>query len=194
MHPYHIGADHEYQIRYLDRIYPNAPTLIHPRAVGLTAAFNAHVDRIFTNYAILCDRMPFAPEILEKVVAMFVERAGAMAVDLQLNEEQREQKMVSFEHDLGELAKAYRHTGGTTDYFWRPGGTEASQAQHAPKGREAGPWLENEGPTYADFIVGAWLMMFETSMTPETWLRVKAFQGGLWGRVVDALRGWSEIK
>lgn len=128
-------------------------------------------------------------------MAIFVERAGSMATNLQLTGEQREQKMISFEQDLGELAKAYRHTGGTTDYLWRAGGTDKAQSQHAPAGRnEAGPWLEDEGPTYADFIVGAWLKMFETSMTPETWARVRAFQGGLWGRVVDSLQKWTEIK
>lgn len=101
--------------------------------------------------------------------------------------------MVSFAADLGELAKSYAHTGGTTDYFWREGGTNEEQRQRA--GREkTGPFLDGNGPVYADFIVGAWLKMMEAAMEEKNWQRVRTWQGGLWGRVVDALSKWSEVK
>ena len=55
-------------------------------------------------------------------------------------------------------------------------------------------FLDGDEPVYADFIVGAWLKMFEASLESEDWRRVRAWQDGLWGRVVDALNEWSEIK
>jgi glutathione S-transferase len=180
---------------YLDSAYPEAPKLFRSHATGLTAAFNAHVDGLFTKYAILNDQMPFDPRCLDKVMAMFTKRAESMSVDLQLNSDQREKMFLSFEADLGELAKAYRHTGGTTDYFWRTGGTQQEQSQRPPADREqAGPFLDGNEPAYADFIVGAWLKAIEASMKPEDWQRLRSWQDGLWGRVVDALDKWSEIK
>lgn len=117
-----------------------------------------------------------------------------MSVDLQLSDEQREAMFISFENDLGELAKAYRHTGGTTDYFWRAGGTDKAQQQQPPAGHnKAGPWLDDEGPSYADFVVGAWLKMFQAAMKPGGWDRLRGFQDGLWGRIVDALEPYSRI-
>lgn len=183
---------------YLDEAYPDTPRLFRPFATGLTAALNAHMDGVFTKYAILCTQMPFDPRVQEAVGAMFASRMGGLKVEtLQLTAEQQEEKMVEFEASLGELAKAYRHTGGTTDYFWRAGGTEKSQSQNAPAGREgaeASPFLDGDEPVYADFIIGAWLKMFEAAMKPEDFQRVRSWQNGLWGRVVDALGKWSEIK
>jgi glutathione S-transferase len=180
---------------YLDEAYPDAPRLFRPYTTGLIATFNQHIDGLFTKYAILCSQMPFDPRCLDKVLAMFAKRANAMKVDLQLGPEQIEEKFVQFEADLGELAKAYKHTGGTTDYFWRAGGTEKTQSQRPPAGREeGGPFLDGDEPAYADIIVGAWLKMFETAMKPEDWKRVRSWQGGHWGRLVDALSKWAEIK
>lgn len=179
--------------QYLDEAYPSADsTLIRQYTTGLTAAFNAHIDGIFTKYAILCSKMPFDPSVADKVKEIFASRAGAMAVDLQIDDAKLEGMMVAFEASLGELAKAYRHTGGTTDYFWRQGGTDEKQKQ---RGREqVGPWLDGDTPCYSDFIVGAWLKMFEASMTKQNWERVRGWQGGLWGRIVDGLGKWSEMK
>lgn len=182
-------------MQYLDKAYPDAPTLIRPGTTGLTAAFSQYIDGLFTKYAILCTEMPFAPEVADKVKAMFAKRAGAMSVDLSLGDEQREQMMQQYEASLGELAKAYRHTGGTTDYWWRAGGTADAQRQRPPPGREqGGPFLDGDEPCYSDFIVGAWLKMSEAAMKPEDWQRVRTWQGGLWGRVVDGLSKWSAIK
>lgn len=183
---------------YLDSAYPDTPRLFRPHATGLTAALNAHVDGLFTKYAILCSAMPFDPRIQEAVGAMFASRMGGLKIEtLQLNDEQREKKFVEFEADLGELAKSYRHTGGTTDYFWRAGGTEKTQSQKPPPGREASegsPFLDGDEPAYADFIVGAWLKMFEAAMEAEDFQRVRLWQDGHWAKVVDALGKWSEIK
>lgn len=182
--------------QYLDSAYPDGPRLIHPHTTGLTAAFNARVDGIFTKYAILCSQMPFDPAVEDAVKAIFAKRASAMSVDMAaFGGEQREQLLLQMEADLGELAKAYSHTGGTTDYFWRTGGTEKSQSQRPPPGRESAKvFLDGDEPAYADLIVAAWLKMFEAAMPAEDWQRVRGFQSGRWGRLVDALRRCSDIK
>ncbi|WPG98797.1 Hypothetical protein R9X50_00159300 [Acrodontium crateriforme] len=180
---------------YLDKQYPDRPTLIQPSAIGLTAAFNAQIDGIFTKYVTLANQMPFDPAIAEKIGAIFAKRAGAASLkDMQITSgAQREEQMVAFEAALGELSKAYWHTGGTTDYFWKA--TDPKQAQRPPENRkQAGPFLDGDHPTYADCIVGAWLKMLEASMPSEDWARVRLWQGGLWARIVDGLGNLSEIK
>lgn len=178
---------------YLDSTYPNAPRLFRPNTVGLTAAFNAQVDGIFTKHVSLIDRMPFDPSVQETVNKMFADRHASSPPDPSLfTPEGRKSLWLSFEAALGELAKSYRHTGGTTDYFWSPTGTAEEQRQ---RGREdVGPFLDGDEPVYADFIVGAWLNMMRESMEKKNWERIRSWQGGLWGRVVDALGQWSEMK
>ena len=180
--------------QYLDSAYPGRNMLFRPNTVGLTAAHNAHMDGLFTKFALLCSNMPFDPAVQDEVNAIFAKRAGAMNVSMSgFSDEQRKAMMGSFEAALGELAKSYKHTGGTTDYFWLPKGTDEKQKQRGLSG-EPGPWLDGSEPVYADFIVGAWLKMFEASMPEEGWKLVREWQGGLWGRVVDSLGPWSEIK
>jgi glutathione S-transferase len=181
---------------YLDHAYPDHPTLLRPMTTGLTAGWNQHVDGLFTKFTIFCGDMPFDPEVAPKVGEMFAKRAENIKyVNLDPTSEDKEAKMKEFANSLGELAKAYKHTGGTTDYFWLDAGTNKAQAQHAPNGREqASVWLDGDQPAYADFIVGAWLKMFEASMPKQQWEMVRSWQDGLWGRIVDALDEWATIK
>lgn len=174
---------------HLDRVYPEAPLLFRPSTVGLTAAFNAQVDGIFTKYVGLADRMP----ITDAAKAVFVKRFGlAQWSDLRMDEAKRPKLFEEFEAALGELAKAYNHTGGTTDYVWRPTGTDPAQRQRPPPGlNQAGPFLDGDEPVYSDFIVGAWLSMMKASMRPEDWKRLRSWQGGLWARVLQGLEKWS---
>ncbi|QIX02266.1 hypothetical protein AMS68_007783 [Peltaster fructicola] len=181
---------------YLDNAYPDHHRLIQPHTTGLVAAFNAHVDGLFTKYSILCT-MPFDPAVLPTIVAIFMKRVAAMGkTSLALTPEQREQMFKDFEANLGELAKAYRHTGGTTDWSWRPQGTDVTaHGQRPPPGREeAGVYLDGEEPGYPDFIVGAWLKMMQECLPSEDWQRLRSWQQGLWGRIVDALEPWTEMK
>jgi glutathione S-transferase len=186
-----IGDTFEIAV-YLDNAYSDAPKLFRPNTIGLTAAFNAQIDTLFTPFSALCSKMPFREP--EPALDVFVKRLGVSCWDdLQLSEEQKKAIWVTMENGLGELAKAYSHMGGTTDHFLRPSGTAKEQAQKAGR-REAGPFLDGDGPAYADFIVGAWLKMLQMSMEPDDWERVRGMQDGLWGRVVDALERWAEIK
>ncbi|KAF2161907.1 hypothetical protein M409DRAFT_69437 [Zasmidium cellare ATCC 36951] len=181
-------------VLYLDRAYPDSPKLLRPYTAGLTAAFNAHMDEVFTKHLGLCTRTSFDPAVVEEVMAMFAKRFGVSSLaDMQLSNEQREDMFVSFEVALGELTKAYNHTGGTADRVWRTTGTAKEQTQRS--GREsAGLFLDGEEPAYADFIVGAWLKHFEADMVPKDWERVCSWQDGRWGKMVAALDQWSEMK
>lgn len=119
---------------------------------------------------------------------MFARRFGVESLDdMKLKEEQRPPILASFEAALGELAKSYKHTGGTTDHTWTPTGTDPKFAQSGKKEDEVGPWLDGDEPVYADLIVGAWLKMFESCMRKTEWNMVRSWQGGLWGRIIDAL-------
>lgn len=188
-----IGDSFEIAL-YLDKTYTSSPTLIAAGTTGLTAAFNAHVDGLFTKYVVLADRIPMPPRVADKVKDIFAKRAEVAGfADMQLDATGREALLRQFEHALGELAKAYRHVGGTTDYFWLPAGTAAAQSQNAGRG-QPGPYLEENGPVYADLIVGAWLAMMSECMRPKEWQMLKSWQDGFWGRLHDALSALRMIK
>ena len=109
-----------------------------------------------------------------------------------LGPEAREAMLVQLEAALAELAKAYKHMGGTTDWFWRPSGTAKAQSQR-PGREQSGTWLDGEQPVYADFVVGAWLKMLEAGLPAAEWQRVWSCQGGFWGQLVDALSKWTAM-
>lgn len=186
-----IGDSFEIAL-YLDRAYPDSPRLFKPSTVGLTAAFNAQVDGIFTKHVAICDQMP----ITDAAKQVFVQRTGVSKFeDLKLEDDKRAKMFEEFEAVLGELAKAYSHTGGTTDWVWKPGGTDPAQKQRPPPElKQVGPFLDGDEPVYSDFIVGAWLSMVKACTQPEDWERISSWQGGLWKRVVDGLEEWSEMK
>jgi glutathione S-transferase len=178
---------------HLDRTYPAGPQLFRPGTVGLTAALNARVDEMFTKYVALSDNMPFPKESEEKIYGMFSSRFGLSSLDeMAMSAEAREALFVGFENALGEFAKAYRHVGGTTDTVWRATGTATAQAQKQGR-EEVGPYLDGDEPVYADLIVGAWLAMAATCMSEEDWKRVRSWDGGLWGRIHDALEPLREM-
>jgi len=179
---------------HLDKTYPTAPQLFRPGTVGLTAAFNNRVDELFTKHVALSSVMPFPETSQERINSMFAARFGLTNLDeMALSAEAREALFVSFENALGEFAKAYRHTGGTTDTVWRATGTATAQAQKQGR-EEVGPYLDGEEPAYADFIVGAWLNMAAVCMSAEDWERVRSWHGGLWGRIHDALGPLREMR
>jgi glutathione S-transferase len=180
---------------YLDKTYPDRPTLFKPHTTGLTALLNSQMDTLFTKHLAVVHEMVFPPESKDACYAIFAKRAGAKSYsDLQPSAEQREAVFVQFEAALDELLKGFRHTGGTTDHFWRaPGAKETTNLQRGPKKR--GIWLDDgEEPAYSDFIIGAWLKCLEVNMREEDWRRIRGWNEGFWGRYVDALEKWAEIK
>lgn len=122
--------------------------------------------------------MSFDPRIADTDKGMFVERFGAKSFDdMQKKDNEREPTLAAFEAGLGDLSKAYRHTGGTTDHLWRANGTDTTLAQRGEGKGDVEPWLDEQRPAYADVIVGAWLKMMEACMREEEWQRVRTWQG-----------------
>jgi hypothetical protein len=206
----HIGDSFEIAL-YLDRKVASQENseegrrLFRPSTTGLTASFNARVDAIFTQHvALIAANMPFPEESKTKIYQIFASRARLMPINPPNNPSPSSAPgndsapWKSFQNSLSELAKSYSHVGGTTDSVWRSGGTAEEQKQrNGREGQPQGPWLdgkEGEEPVYADFIVGGWLAMAEACMGAEDWERVRAWDGGLWGRVHDALGPWREMK
>jgi glutathione S-transferase len=126
------------------------------------ASFNVNVDAAFTAHVILmAHRMPFDPATEEASKAEFVRRAGVSSWDdFAVGGEVRENIIASFERMLGGLAKLFT----------------ASE----------GPFI-GETACYADFIVGAWLVMASRTLPEGEWEAVKGWHGGVFGRLFDAL-------
>lgn len=130
----------------------------------------------------------------EEIKQLFCRRWGVDSFEqLKISNEERDKLMVSFERALGELIKAYRHVGGTTDSFIRPEGTGEAEKQISQR-QDGWLWLDGKEPVYADFIVGAWLSMCSSSMRPQDWEKLRSWQSGFWGKLHDALEPWREMK
>lgn len=84
--------------QYLDSTYPSkeGKNLFRPETIGLVAAHNAHIDGIFTKYALLCSKMPFDPSVASKVGEMFAKRAAYMGKDMSVSEERRQAMFIAF--------------------------------------------------------------------------------------------------
>ncbi|KAI0599965.1 hypothetical protein F4775DRAFT_599816 [Biscogniauxia sp. FL1348] len=153
---------------YLDGAYPD-PLLLRPGTAGLARAFNAYVDGIFTAAVPLFSHgMPLNPATAAATRAEFCRRAGVDDWDaLGVRGEPRGQMLAALEKALEGLAAAYERTEGT--------------------------FLEGgDAPTYADFIVGGWLVTLQVCCAE--WEQVRSWQGGIWGRLHDALEPYREVK
>jgi len=152
---------------YLDKTYPNGPTLLPDDTIGLHASFNKQVDEMFSQYAGLLS-IPFNPATAEISKALYVERFKVKSwEDLLLSEEARVNMLTAFEKALGEFSKVF-------------------------KKKEEGPFLEGKKVTYADLIVGGWLQMLQNAL--KEWDQVKEWQGGMWVRLLEALQVYAAAK
>ncbi|KAH9890216.1 hypothetical protein F4778DRAFT_377330 [Xylariomycetidae sp. FL2044] len=143
---------------YLDEKYPETPRLFR-HSIGIYAAFNAHMDSVFTTGAILY-RLPFNPETADRVKAEFCRRFKAKSWDeLTVTGQARREALEAFEVALGGASKYFRFSDG--------------------------PFIGGKEPDYADIIIGGWLMSFSEAV-PE-WEEIRTWHGGLWGRLHDAL-------
>ena len=153
---------------YLDNIYPNSPTLVPPRTIGLQKAFNIQVDAIFTNHVLLTTHgMPLNPETAEMTKKTFMDRFGAKSWDdFAVTGEARVKMLASFETALGDLAKIYKQTENI--------------------------FLDGESPCYGDLIVGGWLAMVKET-TPE-WNDIRTWHNGFLGKLYDALAQYAIVR
>ena len=148
------------------------PLLFPPNSLALHRTFNAHVDALFSiNGALLAGYyMPLDPATAEASRAAFARRYGLSRwedLEIPLGSEERKKKLAVFEAALG---------SGLAVWFVR---------------QDEGPFLEGRTPMYADLIVGGWLQMMRNCL-PE-WKELRAWHGGLWGRLHDALEQWAEV-
>lgn len=154
---------------YLDKAYPNGPTLLPPSTIGLTKAFNIQIDAIFTNHVLLCCHgIPYNPASFEETKKAFLFRARMEKwEDMKCEGEDRVRKLESLKTALGEMVKIYR-TGG--------------------------PFLEGESPAYPDLIVGAWLQFYKATLVAKEWEDLLTWHDGLWAKIHLALEKYAEVK
>jgi len=171
---------------YLQKQYPEANDLFPPQSLDYVynpeteiliplsqcddgeypqyARFNMNVDAAFTSHVMLMAHgMPFDPATAEACKAEFVRRAGVSCWDdFAVGGEVREKIVASFESMLGGLAKLFENTDG--------------------------PFILGHRASYADLIVGAWLMLSSRTLPAEEWELVRGWHGGVFGRLFDALQ------
>ncbi|KAM0268522.1 hypothetical protein ACHAQH_009974 [Verticillium albo-atrum] len=137
------------------------------------AKFNVHIDGVFTAHTQLTTvGFPFDPANEEATKAIFVDRAKPYLSkweDFALEGEARAKMMESFDKALGGLAEMFVRDS-------------------------SGPFLLGTKASYADFIVGSWLRMFEVTLPQGEWEQVKGWHGGVFGRLHDALEVYAEVK
>ncbi|KAJ5129689.1 glutathione S-transferase-like protein ustS [Penicillium bovifimosum] len=175
---------------YLQRTYPDSGADLFPAqkldyvfncgpaAIPLTecreseypeyAKFNVNVDAAFTAHVLLAiGRFPFDPATAEVSKAEFVRRAGLSRwEDFNVTGEAREKVKESFREALGGLAKIFK---------------------------DGGPFVLGNRASYADLIIGGWLRMFHSTMPEGEWEEVRAWHGGLFGRLYDALEVYAKV-
>lgn len=166
---------------HLDRAHPTDPPLLPAGTVGLHRAFNAHADRVFTAHvALAAHGMPLDPATAKVTQDEFCRRAGRPPgcwEELVPHGAARAEMLASFEGALGELAALWTARGG---------GEQGKGASSS-----SSPFLEGgKVPMYADLIVGAWLQMMRVCL-PE-WETLRGWNGGLWGRLNDALERYAQ--
>ncbi|KAI5920684.1 hypothetical protein F4810DRAFT_713222 [Camillea tinctor] len=155
---------------YLDSTYPDRSEnetqrrllLFPPGAQALSKAFNTYVDGLFTAAVpLFAHGMPLNPDTAAATKAEMCRRLGLRDwEEAGVRGEARGKMLRALEGSLEGLAEAYRRTKG--------------------------PFLEGGlEPSYADFVVGAWLVTF--SICCPEWEALRGWQGGVWGRLHDAL-------
>lgn len=118
--------------------------------------------------ALTLDGMPLDPATRDVSRAEFCRRAGrARWEELCVVGEARAALLRSFEAALGGLAGCFVR-------------------------RDEGPFLEGAVLMYADLIVGGWLLMMKVCLPESEWEMLREWDGGLWGRLVDALGEYAD--
>ena len=154
-----------YESPYKDAITIAPLTTIQNPKHEAYARFNVNVDATFTAHVgLVAEYMPFNPASADAVRATFAKRAHlASWDDLRVRGEARERLRAAFKEGLAPLAEFYAVNDG-------------------------GPFLEGERATYADMIVGGWLNMVACTMPASEWEDFRAWHGGVFGRLHDALQ------
>lgn len=132
--------------------------------------FNLSADTLFTTFAsLVAGGVPLDPATADEVGAEFARRAGvAPGQAFVLDGPARQAVLDGFEAALGGLAELYAGNAG-------------------------GPFIMGGQVSYADFIVGAWLRMYCVALPRGEWEQLRAWHGGAFGRLHDALDAYAQI-
>ncbi|KAF1837170.1 glutathione S-transferas-like protein [Decorospora gaudefroyi] len=155
---------------WLDEQYSDSGIRLFPEhSIGVHRAFNTHVDALFTRHVVLCFAgMPFNPATAEASKMEFCRRSGLKSYeDFIITGEARKRMLDAFEKEMEEFGKLYVFG-------------------------ERGPFLEGDKVSYADFVVGGWLKFLQVTLAE--WDMVCGWQGGRWGRLIEALGRWADVK
>lgn len=135
------------------------------------AKFNRNVDAVFSaGAALMGSGMPFADDRVADIQAEFSRRAGNIPW---------EKMMVPVEARKGILASLNEALEPLAVLFKRD---------------PSGPFLLGKRASHADFIVGGWLRMQSVTMPPDEWAQIRGWHGGVFGKLHDALRPFSQVK
>ncbi|KXJ86046.1 hypothetical protein Micbo1qcDRAFT_168860 [Microdochium bolleyi] len=133
------------------------------------ARFNREVDLAFTTHVGLMGQ--FIPLDSEASRQVFLDRAGLTSWEqIGLPGDVRKEMLGKFNETLADMAR---------QLF---------------KNSEEGPWIAGDRATYMDLMLGGWLMMASRTMPKEEWEAIKTGNGGVFGRLFDALQKWTEVK
>ncbi|KAF9970616.1 hypothetical protein BGZ73_006646 [Actinomortierella ambigua] len=129
------------------------------------------VDAAFTTHSgLMAYNLPFDPATIDAARAEFCRRVGVQSFDaFEVKGEAREKMKESFRVTLGDLAKLF-----TRD--------------------TSGPFILGEQASYADIIVGSWLRMMRVTLPEHEWEEARAWHGGVFGRLYDALEKYMQVK
>ncbi|ETS86930.1 hypothetical protein PFICI_00758 [Pestalotiopsis fici W106-1] len=155
---------------YLDKQYPDRPTLIPPRSIAVFKAFNKQMDALFTSTVLLwCQGIPLNPETAEESKAEFVRRTnGTPYEEITVKGEARRQLLEQSKEKLAELAELFQHPEE--------------------------PFMEGATATYADFIIGGWLTTMSITLPEGDWTEIKSWHDGRWARLYAGLRRYADVK
>lgn len=174
------GAGDLFPAQKLDYIFSHDLALFAPLTkrdesssdtLGEYARFNTHVDAAFSAHVLLMAHgFPFDPATADVSRAEFVRRSGVGSWDdLTVRGEEREKLKSSFRDVLADLAVLFERDN-------------------------SGPFLLGEQASYADLIVGGWLRMMRHTLPEKEWEETRAWHGGVFGRLHDALEKYAEVK
>ncbi|KAI1264455.1 hypothetical protein F5Y18DRAFT_82170 [Xylariaceae sp. FL1019] len=154
---------------YLEKQYPQGPSLFPNGSIGLIKSFNEYVETAFAPFQPLCiDEFPFNPETADKTKSNMLGRWGKKSWDEAiLKPDARAQSLRNLAAVLTNVAALYELTDGPF-------------------------MMGGDKPSFADFSVAARLGIFECSM--KEWNDIKEWNGGVWRRLLQALEPWKEVK
>ncbi|KAI0019769.1 hypothetical protein F4780DRAFT_404494 [Xylariomycetidae sp. FL0641] len=158
---------------YLEKTYPDRPSLFAGATAGFHAAFNAQCNGLFPQAGLLfSERFPFNPATAAQSQREFGLRFGKAWADLVVHGDERRRVFAAFRPALDDLASFYN---------------KYAAAAAAATGDDDGPFLNGRGVSYSEITIGGWLMMLSEVLYPEEWAELLTWHDGLWGRIHKAL-------